>query len=52
MTLEKTIKLCSLITAQSQEQSKIFVSPATQTGNIDAVKKTEPTVDTTKSNKK
>ena len=48
LTLEKAIKLCR-ITEQSQEQSKIFISPTTQTGNIDAVKKTEPPVDTTKS---
>ena len=48
LTLEKAIKLCR-ITEQSQEQLKIFISPTTQTGNIDAVKKTEPPVDTTKS---
>ena len=50
LTLEKAIKLCR-ITEQSQEQSKIFISPNTQTGSIDAVKKTEPPVDTTKSKK-
>ena len=48
LTLEKAIKLCR-ITEQSQEQLKIFISPTTQTGNIDAVKKKEPPVDTTKS---
>ena len=48
LTLEKVIKLCR-ITEQSQEQSKIFISPTTQTGSIDAVRKTEPPVDTTKS---
>ena len=48
LTLEKAIKLCR-ITEQSQEQSKIFISPTTQTGNIDAVKKEEPPVDTAKS---
>ena len=48
LTLEKAIQLCR-ITEQSQEQSKIFISPTTQTGSIDAVKKTEPPVDTTKS---
>ena len=37
-------------TISAQEQSKIFmISPTTQTGNIDTVKKTEPPVDTTKS---
>ena len=46
LTLEKAIKLCR-ITEQSQEQLKIFISPTTQTGNIDAVKKKEPPVDTT-----
>ena len=48
LTLEKAIKLCR-ITEQSQEQSKIFISPTTQTGSIDAVRKTEPPVDITKS---
>ena len=48
LTLEKAIKLCR-ITEQSQEQSKIFISPTTQTGNIDAVKKEEPPVDAAKS---
>ena len=47
LTLEKAIKLCR-ITEQSKEQSKIFISPTTQTGNIDAVKKGEPPVDTAK----
>ena len=47
LTLEKAIKLCR-ITEQSQAQSKIFISPTTQTGNIDAVKKEEPPVDTAK----
>ena len=47
-TLEKAVKLCR-ITEQSKEQSKIFISPTTQTGNIDAVKKGEPPVDTVKS---
>ena len=51
LTLEKAIKLCR-ITEQSQEQSKILISPTIQTGNIDAVKKTEPLVDTTKSKMK
>ena len=46
LTLEKAIKLCR-ITEQSQKQSKIFISPTTQMGSIDAVKKTEPPVDTT-----
>ena len=46
--LEKVIKLCR-ITEQSQEQTKIFISPTTQMGNINAVKKTEQSVDTTKS---
>lgn len=44
LTLEKAVKLCR-ITEQSKEQSKIFISPTTQTGNIDAVKKREPSVD-------
>ena len=48
LTLEKAVKLCR-ITEQSKEQSKIFISPTTQTGNIDAVKKGEPLVDTVKS---
>ena len=48
LTLEKAVKLCR-ITEQSKEQSKIFISPTTQTGNIDAVKKGEPPVDTVKS---
>ena len=48
LTLEKAIKLCR-ITEQSQEQSKIFISPTTQTGNIDAVKREDPPVDTAKS---
>ena len=48
LTLEKAFKLCR-ITEQSKEQSKIFISPTTQTGNIDAVKKTHPPVDTAKS---
>ena len=42
------IKLCR-ITEQSQNQSKIFISPTTQTGSIDTVKKEEPPVDTAKS---
>ena len=37
LTLEKAIKLCR-ITEKSKERSKIFISPTTQTGNIDAVK--------------
>ena len=48
LTLGKAIKLCR-ITEQSKEQSKIFTSPTTQTGNIDALKKTQPPVDTAKS---
>ena len=48
LTLEKAIKLCR-ITEQSQNQSKIFISPTTQTGNIDSVKKEAPPVDTAKS---
>ena len=48
LTLEKAVKLCR-ITEQSKEQSKIFISPTTQTGNIDAVKKREPSVDSVKS---
>ena len=48
LLLEKAVKLCR-ITEQSKEQSKIFISPTTQTGNIDAVKKGEPPVDTVKS---
>ncbi|XP_068674514.1 uncharacterized protein [Montipora foliosa] len=48
LTLEKAVKLCR-ITEQSKEQSKIFISPTTQTDNIDAVKKGEPPVDTVKS---
>ena len=48
LTLEKAVKLCR-ITEQSKEQSKIFISPTTPTGNIDAVKKGEPPVDTVKS---
>ena len=51
LTLEKAIKLCR-ITEQSQEQSKIFISPTTQTGIIAAVKKEEPLVDTAKSKNK
>ena len=34
---------------KSQEQSKISISPTTQTGSINTVRKTEPPVDTTKS---
>lgn len=48
LTLKKAIKLCR-ITEQSQNQSKIFISPTTQTGNIDSVKKEAPPVDTAKS---
>lgn len=48
MTLEKAVKLCK-ITVQSKEQSKIFISPTTNRGNIDAVTKAEPPVDTAKS---
>ena len=48
LTLEKAIKLCR-ITEQSQNQSKIFISATTQTGNIDSVKKEVPPVDTAKS---
>ena len=50
LTLEKAIKLCR-ITEQSKEQSKIFISPTThdQTASIDAVRRTEPPVDTGKS---
>lgn len=48
LTLEKAVKLCR-ITEQSKEQSKIFISPTTKTGNIDALKKAEPPVDTAKS---
>jgi len=48
LMLEKAIKL-RRITEQSREQSKIFISPTTQTGSINAVKKTEPLVDTGKS---
>ncbi|XP_068675472.1 uncharacterized protein [Montipora foliosa] len=47
LTLEKAVKLCR-ITEQSKEQSKIFISPTTQTGNIDAIKKGEPPVDSVK----
>ena len=48
LTLEKAIKLCG-ITEQSKEQSKILISPSTQTGSIDAVKKIEPPEYTEKS---
>jgi len=48
LTLEKAIKLCR-ITEQSKEQSKIFISPTTQTGSINAVKKIEPPEHTGKS---
>ena len=48
LTLEKAIKLCR-ITEQSKELLKIFISPTTQAGNIDAAKKGEPPVDTVKS---
>ncbi|PFX23103.1 Transposon Tf2-9 polyprotein [Stylophora pistillata] len=51
LTLEKAMNLCR-ITEQSREQSKIFISPTTKTGNIDAVKKAEPPVDTAKSKHK
>ena len=51
LTLEKAIKLCR-ITEQSKEQSKIFISPTTQAGNIDAVKTEEPPVHTAKSKNK
>ena len=47
LTLEKAIKLCRI--TESQEQSKVFISPTIQMSNIDAVKKEEPPVDTTKS---
>ncbi|XP_068761775.1 uncharacterized protein [Montipora capricornis] len=47
LTLEKAVKLCR-ITEQSKEQSKFFISPTTQMGNIDAVKKEEPPVDSVK----
>ena len=48
LTLEKAVTLCR-IKEQSKEKSKIFISPTTQTGNIDGVKKGEPPVDTVKS---
>ena len=51
LTLQKAIKLCR-ITKKSKGQSKIFILPATQTGSIDAVKMTEPQVDTGKSKNK
>ena len=45
LTLEKAIKFCR-ITEQSKEQWKIFISPTPQTGNIDAIKRGVPPVDT------
>lgn len=47
LILKKVMKLCR-ITEQSEKQSKIFISPTTKMGNIDAVKKAEPPVDTAK----
>ena len=48
LTLEKAIKFCR-ITEQSKEQWKIFISPTPQTGNIDAIKRGVPPIDTAKS---